>query len=351
MKLQHQLLQYSLLIFLFFLNANIAISKNIDSPNKIAKSSIIQKKPYRFPFENYEAFIEFMKGSKFAKPPWSNSELRASFPETVYEKCLNPKQMQFWEILYQSPNGITRGWTVRPKTSEKALPIVVFNRGGFAKWGRIVPFELASLCRIAAQGYMVIASDFRGLKEGTGKQDKTDLGYGDVQDSFYLIDAISQEHADLDTDNLAVWGFSRGTTLSAMMATQSDKIRLVILHGMVTDLINDSRRAEFDEHVYPLLVNNYAKLAKSKQNKLLAGITPALLINQIKGNPGFLILHGGKDTRTSAYDALIYASKLLERKHSVEFHLYSQSGHTLSGNYNEYINKVIDALNQYLPTD
>lgn len=307
-------------------------------------SKITKKMPFNSPFNDHEAFIKFMNGSK----SWSEHALRTSFPKTLYDSCLDPEQTQFLEVLYQSPNGITRGWTIRPKGDNQKLPIVVFNRGGFAKWGRIFPFELFSLCRVAKQGFMVIASDFRGLKNGHGKQDKTDLGYGDVNDGFYLIDAIKKEYTDLDTSNIAVWGFSRGTTLAVKMATQSNTIRLIILQGMVADLINNQRRDEFDTHVYPLLVDDWATLPRSEQNKLLSGIDPLSLINQIKGKPNFLILHGAKDTRTSPQDALVYASKLLNLNYSVAFHLYPNSKHVLSADYDSYINEVISSLNQHM---
>lgn len=309
---------------------------------------IVKKTPYTSPFGSYESFIEFMKGSKFAVPSWSDHELRVSFPKAIYESCLDPAQTQFLEVLYQSPNGITRGWTVRATGGNQKLPVVVFNRGGFARWGRIVPFELLSLCRVAKQGFMVIASDFRGIKESSEKQDKTDLGYGDVNDSYYLIDAVAKEYTDLDTDNIAVWGFSRGTSVAVKMATQSDSIRLLILQGMVTDLVNDQRRKEFDEHVYPLLVDGWEALPISEQNNLLSGISPSDLINKIRGKPSFLILHGAKDTRTSPQEALIYAGNLLKHNYTVEFHLYPNSGHVLSGSYNNYINKVISSLNQHM---
>lgn len=328
--------------------SSVTISEANDLMKTTKESKIIMETPYRSPFKDHDAFIKFMKKSKFANPPWSDKELRTSFSHELYESCFDQRQVQFSEVLYKSPNGVTKGWTIRPTSNKKELPVVVFNRGGFAKWGRVVPYELLSLCRVAKQGYMVVASDFRGIKDGAGKQDKTDIGYGDVNDSFYLVDALTQKHNDLDTDNMAVWGFSRGTTLAAMMATKSDSIRLVILQGMVSNLVNDARREEFDEHVYPLLVEGYDTLSESEKNKLLSGISPLSLLDQIVGKPSYLILHGALDTRTSAEEALIYASKLLKRKYSVEFHLYPNTGHVLSGNYNNYINNVINSLKQNL---
>ncbi len=317
---------------------------------------IVKSTAYKSPFDDHEAFIEFMKGSKFATPPWSDHELRSSFPKELYDSCFDPNQTLFSEVIYQSPNGLTKGWSIKTKGSKKKLPIVVFNRGGFAKWGRIVPFELLSLCRVAQQGFMVLASDFRSPKDDSknaseieaGKRDKTDLGYGDVNDSFYLIDAVTRANANLDANNIAVWGFSRGTTLAALMTTRSDSVRVVIMQGMVANLVEDKRREEFDEHVYPLLVDGWASLPLSEQNALLSGISPIELVTKIKGRPHFLILHGAKDSRTSAQDALHYARTLLDENHSVEFHLYPESGHVLSGSYNQYLNEVIESLNKHL---
>ncbi len=308
-----------------------------------SQSKIVNKEQYAYPFAHYEAFIAFMKGS----PLWTDSVLRKTFPVSLYDSCVDSTKMDFFEVIYDSPNGYTRGWILRPHMTDKQLPVVIFNRGGFAKWGRIYPYELISLCKVATQGYAVIASDFRGKKATglVGKQDKTDLGYGDVNDSFYLLEAAKKEYPNLDTDNIAVWGFSRGTSLSALMATRSDKIKLIIMQGMVADLVKNDRRGEFDEHVYPLLVDDYSTLPKARQDELLAGISPNQLIDQIKGNPRFLIFHGSKDKRTSPSDALLYANLLLKKNHNVEFHLYPDSGHVLTKKFNTYINEIINVLN------
>ncbi len=321
--------------------------------NGSATSRIIQSTPYQIPFKSYQVFIDFMKKSKFAKPAWSDTRLKSAFPETLFDQCHSLNKIQFNEVLYTSDTGVTRGWTIRPLNNKANLPVVVYNRGGFAKWGRIVPFELLSLCRVAAQGYMVIASDFRGLSKNNNnqnesaklKQNRTDLGCGDVKDSFNLIDAISKKHSDIDIQNIAVWGFSRGTTISMMMATESDNIRLIILHGMLTDAVNDARRQEFDQHVYPLLVENYQTLSQAEKDALLAGISPKFLLSKVKGKPSFTIFHGALDERTSAAKALGFASELLNKNYAVEFHLFPRSGHGLTGDYNEYIEKTINALN------
>ena len=312
-----------------------------------AQVDLVKKQPYAYPFSDYEAFITFMKSS----PSWQESVLRKSFPESLYQACVDPQKMEFLEIIYQTPNGHTRGWIIRPLNTQRQLPVVVFNRGGFAKWGRVFPYELLSLCQVASHGYMVVASDFRGPKNAdvVGKHDVTDLGYGDVNDSFYLLQAIKGAYPKLvDTTNVAVWGFSRGTSITALMTKRSENIKLVIMQGMVADLVDNDRRDEFDTHVYPLLIEDYMQLSKAEQDELLSGISPKYLIDEIHGTPSFLIFHGAKDKRTSPHDAMQYASDLLKRNYDVEFHLYPDSGHVLSDKFDTYINEVISALDQHL---
>ena len=313
------------------------------------QSKIIQSETYVSPFAGYQAFVEFMQKS----PVWSVSALERSFPPSLYETCFDSDEIEFSEVIYQTPNGYTRGWVLRPQETEAELPIVIFNRGGFAKWGRVYPFELLSLCQVATQGFMVLASDFRGVENSalTGEQDVTDLGYGDVNDNFYFLEAVNQKYSDLDTENIAVWGFSRGTTLAALMATRAENINLVIMQGMVADLVNNARREEFDEHVYPLIVDGYSNLSKSRQDELLSGISPINLIDEVKGKPYFLIFHGAQDERASASDSLIYASELVNRGYSVDYHLYSDSGHSFGEKFSVYIDEVISGLKQHLLPD
>lgn len=96
-----------------------------------------------------------------SSPVWTENILRKSFPQSLYESCVNPKDIQFLELTYHSPNGYTSGWFISPAIADSQLPVIVFNRGGFAKWGRIYPYELITLCKVTSQGFAVIISDFR----------------------------------------------------------------------------------------------------------------------------------------------------------------------------------------------
>lgn len=313
-----------------------------------SKSQILQITPYKNPFSGHHDFVEFMKTSPSAKPPWTDASLHAAFPPKLYARCFDPRRTLFAEVIYESPNGVTRGWMIRPLAARGKLPVVVYSRGGYASWGRVKHFALATLCRIAQRGYMVLASDFRGVAGVAGKQDSDDLGQGDVHDNFYFIDALKEHYPEMDTTKIAAWGFSRGTTISVMMATQSEDVKVVILQGTVANAVNNSRRQEFDKKVYPRVMKNWAELSREQQDKLLSEISPMHLIEQVQHRPSFAFFHGGLDWRTSPQDALRLAADLIERKFPVEFHLYPNTGHLITGRYADLIKEVMRVLDEGL---
>lgn len=317
-------------------------------------SQVLRIAPYQNPFSGHEAFVEFMKTSPFATPAWTDESLHAAFPPKLYARCFDPKSPLVTEVVYESPHGITRGWMIRPNGwdgAKKKFPVVIYNRGGFSTRGRVKHLDLATLCRVALRGYVVLASDFRGIAEVTGKQDRDDLGHGDVLDSYYLLDALKGLYPEMDATNLATWGFSRGTTISVMMATQSQAIKLVILQGTVANCVEHDRRAEFDTYVFPKVVKDWGALPKTRQDDLLAQISPTHIIDQVKHRPTFALFHGGLDRRTSLEDALRFAADLSARKFSVEVHVYPNTGHVLTGRYAEYIREVMRLLDWNLKGD
>lgn len=311
-------------------------------------SRVLQLTPYTDPFAGHHGFVEFMKTSPFATPPWTDDSLHAAFPPKLYERCFDSKHTLVAEVIYESPHGTTRGWMLRPLDFKGQLPVVVYNRGGLSWWGKVKHIDIATLCRIALRGYMVLASDFRGVPGLPGKQDTDDLGHDDVLDSFYFLDAVRDLYPDTDVRRLAVWGFSRGTSISVMMATRSQDIKLLILQGTVSDSVDNPRREMFEKRVYPLVVENWSQLSKSTRDRLLAEISPKRLIDRISHRPTFAFFQGGLDWRTPSEDALRLSADLVARKFPVEFHLYPNTGHVLSGRYSQYLSEVIRILDKTL---
>jgi dipeptidyl aminopeptidase/acylaminoacyl peptidase len=156
------------------------------------------------------------------------------------------------------------------------------------------------------------------------------------------------ETCTIDTTKIALWGFSRGTTINALMLTKIEHIKAVIMVGAVSQKNDSFRRSEFDEHVYPLIVDNWKTLAQSKQQELLKGISPLHLIDDMISKPAFLFLHGAKDKRTPANRMLKYVQALQNKQHTIELHLYSEGTHSLYKYQPRVMKEIVSWLDLHL---
>ena len=314
-------------------------------PATASPGKVLERLPLASPFDDREAFFDFMlKG-----PGWKRSTLERAFPAPAVARCIaGDDGIRVERLRYQGHRGVINAWAVVPEAAVD-VPLVIFNRGGAAHWGRLLALDRFTFCRLAAAGYAVLASDFRGDPDRPG-DGKTDLGTGDAQDSIGLIE-VARELGGIDTGRLALWGFSRGTMINAIMLGRLDGVRTAIMVGTAVDSVDNARRAEFDEHVYPLLVPDWATLGRDAQDVQLRAISPLYLVDEILGRPSFLVLHGGADRRTPSAPMLRYAATLIERGHSVEVHLLDDASHALAERYDLMLENVLAWLGRTVGRD
>ena len=307
-------------------------------------SPILDRGPLASPFDDRQAFFDFMAQG----PGWQRSTLERAFPAAVVERCIAGGGIRVETLRYQGHQGVVNAWAVVPDAADD-VPLVIFNRGGAAHWGRLLALDRFTFCRLAAAGYAVLASDFRGDPDRPG-DGKTDLGLGDAQDSIDLID-VAETLGGIDTARLALWGFSRGTMINAIMLGRLDGVKTAIMVGASADSVDSARRAEFDEHVYPLLVPDWAALERNTQDERLRAISPRHLVDAILGHPSFLFFHGGADRRTPSAPMLRYAATLVDRGYPVEVHLMNGAGHTLAERYDVMLESIITWLARTVGAD
>lgn len=128
----------------------------------------------------------------------------------------------------QTPRGVLHGVVQRPDGASGPLPTVVICHGfkGFLEWGFFPP--LAEL--LVQRGLAVVRFNFRGAGMRPGDELVTDLDAfrhatfsGDLDDVLAVLEAIRQGElgeGDLDADNLALVGHSRGGGGALLAASQ-----------------------------------------------------------------------------------------------------------------------------------
>ena len=121
------------------------------------------------------------KNSPFGKKIFKNGKLKGSF------SYLN--DIDLYSMVYDSDGLMVTGFMVRPKKPGN-YPCIIYNRGGNRDFGALLVFNaMLQMGRMAADGYVVIASNYRGNSNSEGKEE---FGGADVKDVLNLIPALSQ---------------------------------------------------------------------------------------------------------------------------------------------------------------
>ncbi len=305
-------------------------------------SRLLQRSALTLKVQSWQHYRDFM----LKHPAWTHSLYEQSFPRGTFDNCLNNGSVVTEKIQYQGRGGTVKGWLVYPKQAIKS-PLILFNRGGAAKWGRLLQSDLLTFCNLAESGYTVMASDFRG--DSTSAQaDRTDLGLGDVYDSLDLLDIARETRGNkVDLNKVILWGFSRGTMISAMMLTHSKQFAGVIAVSTAPDSLNSHRRDEFEEHVYPLVEPKWHQLNQHQKDELLKKISPVFLIDAITGKPEFLFLHSATDQRTPLAPVEHYISMLKDKGFHTELTLYESAGHGMQTVYPTMIKDIKTWLKRF----
>src|SRR6266567_1910580 len=99
------------------------------------------------------------------------------------------------------------GYLVRPRDlASRRFPVIIFNRGGFLDRGKIESFNLVDFTRLSEEGFVVLASQYRGNDGGEGREE---LGGADLEDVSNLL-TTARSLPYTDATNIFMYGVSRG---------------------------------------------------------------------------------------------------------------------------------------------
>ena len=281
--------------------------------------TIVSREAYDFPFATYDKWLAF--SDKAPDPEWHADQMQRLFTRDNYQRYASNQTVQAERIEYLSDGLRIKSIVVRPTRVTKPLPIIVFAHGGVAQWGKITFFEILEFHRLAEQGYIVLASTFRG--EG-GSEGQPNLGVGDRADLMNLI-KMAQRLPEADGDKIGLWGFSRGGGLGFRVLAVTDMIDAAFFVGARTDHLNSKRRAEFDEFVYPEVVEAYAV----DKDAALKPLSPLFWPEKLSPKTPIYLLHGTADERVEAWNSIAMARKLDALNRSYELLLIDGGSHSL----------------------
>jgi dipeptidyl aminopeptidase/acylaminoacyl peptidase len=254
------------------------------------------------------------------------------------------EDIEMYAITYLSEGLKVKGLLVKPKGKEK-LPAIIYNRGGNREFGQLViSTGLLTLGEIAKEGYVVIASQYRGVVGGEGQEQ---FGGDDINDVLALIDVLA-EIEEADTQRIGMLGWSRGGMMTYLALAKSDKIKAAAVGGAVSDLeamVQD--RPDFEEHVLGELIPQY----KENRATELARRSALQWADQLNAKTPILILHGTSDWRVKPEQSLKMAMELNRLRRPYRLIMFEGGDHGISEHRDERTAQVLSWFNRYLKND
>ncbi len=249
-----------------------------------------------------------------------------------------------YRITYLSDGLKINGLLAVPKKSGK-FPCVIFNRGGNRNFGSLKAYHGAiTLGQIAKEGYVVIASQYRG---NGGSEGREEFGGQDVNDVVILTEVL-EEIEQADAQKIGMYGWSRGGMMTYIALTKTSKIKAAVVGGAVSDLYeNIADRPEMEKGVLSELIPNYKLNKGDELNKRSA----VKWVDRFPKDVPILMLHGNADWRVKPNHSLKLAMKFDEYRVPYRLIIFEGGDHRISEHKNEADEQMISWFDRYLKND
>jgi dipeptidyl aminopeptidase/acylaminoacyl peptidase len=259
------------------------------------------------------------------------------------EQFQHLEELELSKLWYYSDGLKINGFVIQPKGKGK-YPVVVFNRGGNKGFGSFKAIHIIYfLSQLASEGYVVVASNYRGdgISEG-----KDEFGGKDVNDVINLIE-ILPEIEGADTSKIGMYGWSRGGMMTYISLTKTDKVKAAIVGGGVSDHFETIKDRPGMESVMQELIPDYEKNKTVELEKRSA----VHFADQFSKEVPILIVHGNADWRVKASQAYKMAMKLDELRIPYRLKVYEGGDHGLKEFKADLNREVIEWFDRFLKSN
>lgn len=195
------------------------------------------------------------------------------------------------KIIYESDGLEVNGYLAYPKNIKGKLPLIIWNRGGYRKDGRIDEFIARGMFgEIASWGYFVLASQYREEEEFGGE---------DVNDILNLI-PLCGEIEFCDSDLIGMEGWSRGGMMTYRVLASTDKIKCAVIISGLADLYRSMENISELKSVYE---KYFGRIDDSEFGIKMTERSAVNFAGKISKNTDILLIHGTNDNRVSHTDS------------------------------------------------
>lgn len=250
------------------------------------------------------------------------------------------ESVALWQISYRSDELTIAGFLAHPRM-RLHYPCLIYNRGGTGDAALTPTTAAPLLARIAAWGYLVIASNYRG---SPGSMGNDEFGGQDLQDILQLFPLLKQVPF-ADPNRIGMWGWSRGGLMAYRALAHTERIAAAIIQAGVTDAFDYvARRPEMEQEVFARLIPHYQQQRTAELTRRSAIHWPEQLC---KSTP-LLLIHGSADWRVDPTQTLRMATKLYEQQHPFRLVIFEGGDHALTEFREELFALAREWLDRYV---
>ncbi len=231
----------------------------------------------------------------------------------------NSKQVRAYRIVYSSGGHSVVGFLIEPRKKSGKLPCIIVNRGGSGEFGKITAENIFSnLSRIAAWGYIVIATQYSG---NDGSEGKDEMGGADIEDVLTLH-KILQAYPRADISRIGMYGASRGGLMTYLCLARVKWIKAAVTVAGLADFFRQKK-------LRPEMVEHFKKMFGGKREDLKKR-SAVFWVNKFNKKTPVLLLHGSADWRVAPLDSLDISREMLREKIPHRLVLLEGADHGLS---------------------
>lgn len=229
-------------------------------------------------------------------------------------------------------------WKPRHATGAK-LPLVIFNRGGNRERSKLTPWMADGFYDFVSAGFVVLASQYRGVDGGEGAEEYGGADVNDVMSLFPLARALGF----VDMMNVFMFGHSRGGMMTFLALKAGAPVNAAAVSSGVANVTGNAvDHPELVETIYSQLIPQWATRADAAMRERSAVEWPERL-----GAP-LLLLHGAADAQVSAARTLELAQRLQALGRPYELIIYAGDDHGLSRNRVDRDRRVLDWFKRHI---
>ncbi|WP_082316489.1 S9 family peptidase [Mangrovimonas sp. ST2L15] len=249
--------------------------------------------------------------------------------------------IDIYSITYLSDGLKVNGLLVKPK-KQGNYPCVIYNRGGNRDFGSLVlAHGIMTLGQIAREGYVVIASQYRG---NGGSEGQEEFGGSDVND-ITILPEVLKEVEGADIENIGMYGWSRGGMMTYIALTKMNNIKAAAVGGAVSNNFSTIKdRPDMESGVLAELIPNY----KTNKEAELEKRSAVKWADKFSKEVPILMLHGNADWRVKPEQSLMLALEFEKYRIPYRLIMFEGGDHGISEHRDEVNEQVLSWFDTYL---